>query len=171
LEKRAIHCLVVGIATLLTAGLVGCRDMGPNAPNDAASVTIPPTNAFVLHRHAERMATAWRTRYLVPGQAAPRGTRWITTPPGDASPVPIPGGIFPGAHVWVPGPVELGFQGVDIEPQVITDFHGDVGMAYMLGVATGSDGNTYDLFTDMRVYAGNYISVDGRHRRGTFGFV
>jgi hypothetical protein len=168
MKKRLVPILLVAVMLALVAG--GCRDT--STPTSAGTTSVAPlANAFQLHRHAEQLVTATRTHYIVPGQSPQRGTRWIATPPGDATPVPIPGGIFPGVHTWVPGPVELGFQGVDIEPNVITDFRGDVGMAYMLGVATGSDGNTYDLFTDMRVYSGNYISADGRHRRGTFGFV
>jgi hypothetical protein len=93
-------------------------------------------------------------------------------PPGSIEPVPIPGGLLipPLIHVFAPGPLDQGFQGIDVEPNVITNFNGFVALAYPggIGTATDSDGNTYDLVTDMRVFQGEYVSVDGTHHRGTF---
>jgi hypothetical protein len=95
--------------------------------------------------------------------------------PGDPEPVPIPGGLdIPGLglfHVFVPGPEALGFQGEHYEPNVITNFQGFVAIAYLLGQAEGSDGKTYDMFNDMRVISGNYVSADGTTHRGTFAFI
>ena len=86
--------------------------------------------------------------------------------------VPIPGGLFGGAfHVWVPGPPDLGFQGVDIEPITITHFSGFVAMAYLLGSVTGSDGETYDQFHDMRLMRGVFVDSEGRKQHGTFCFI
>ena len=92
----------------------------------------------------------------------------------DTSPVPIPGGLdFNGQliHVFAPGPVELGFQGLDIEPSTITDFTGDSAIAYPAGTATDADGNTYTMFNDMRVFVGTYRAADGVVRHGTFVFI
>ena len=93
----------------------------------------------------------------------------------DGEPVPIPGGIqIPGGpliHIFLPGPVDLDptfFQGVNIEPNVITDFKGFVAMAYLAGQAMDAEGNVYDMFHDIRVYQGRYIDEDGRLSRGTF---
>jgi hypothetical protein len=91
-------------------------------------------------------------------------------PPGSAEPVPIPGGdvIPPLIHNFLPGPTSLGFDGIDVEPNGITDFRGFVAQTTLGGTATGSDGKTYNLMSDMRVFQGEYVSVDGTHHRGTF---
>ncbi len=90
-----------------------------------------------------------------------------------AAPKPIPGGIQflgPGTelfHVFLP---ERGN-----ELSTITDFHGFIGAAQILGNGTGTNPKTRAtrrLFfdADMRFMRGHYISVDGRERQGTFGF-
>ncbi len=85
----------------------------------------------------------------------------------DASPVPIPGGL----HVFAPGPRSLGFQGLDIEPNTITDFQGVVALAYLTGEATDGEGHSFKMFDDMRIFQGEYVGADGVHRHGTFAFV
>ena len=47
-------------------------------------------------------------------------------PSADTDPVPIPGGINipPLIHIFAPGPVDLGFQGLDVELTGITNFQG-----------------------------------------------
>lgn len=94
---------------------------------------------------------------------------------GLAGLVPIPGGIVlpPLIHVFAPGPTSLGFQGIDIEPNVISNFRGFAAQAYPVGMgtATDSEGNIYDVSNDMRVFQGEYASVDGTHHRGTFVFI
>lgn len=91
-------------------------------------------------------------------------------PPGSTEPVPIPGGdvIPPLIHNFLPGPTSLGFDGIDVEPNGITNFRGFVAQTTLAGTATGSDGKTYNLGSDMRVFQGEYVSVDGTHHRGTF---
>ncbi len=93
---------------------------------------------------------------------------------GLAGLVPIPGGITlpPLIHVFAPGPPGVG-QGIDVEPNVISNFRGFAAQAYPvgLGTATDSEGNTYDVNNDMRVFQGEYVSVDGTHHRGTFVFI
>ena len=39
------------------------------------------------------------------------------------------------------------------------------------GTAHGSDGTSYDFDTDMRFMQGTYVGLDGRVRKGSFGFV
>ncbi len=91
-------------------------------------------------------------------------------PPGSAEPVPIPRGdvIPPLIHNFLPGPTSLGFDGIDVEPNGITNFRGLVAQTTLAGTATGSDSKTYNLVSDMRVFQGEYVSVDGTHHRGTF---
>jgi len=86
-------------------------------------------------------------------------------------PVPIPGGIAPVAHIFAPGPVSLGFQGFDVELNGITNFQGFSALGYLGGTASDSNGNTYNVATDMRVFQGEYVSADGSHHRGTFVFI
>ena len=95
-------------------------------------------------------------------------------PPGDQTPVPIPGfEIIPGfedieVHAFFPG-----FLGEDIdnEPCALTNFRGFTALAYHAGTALGNDSVEYPFFTDMRVFQGEYVSVDGTHHRGTFALI
>lgn len=95
-------------------------------------------------------------------------------------PVPIPGGIEthlpppygPVLHVFAPGPTDLGFMGVDAEPNTITDFGGFAAMGHFNGTIEDVDGNVYDLGdSGIRVYQGNYRSADGSTHQGTFVFL
>ena len=62
--------------------------------------------------------------------------------------------------------------GLDVDPSVITDFSGSTALAYPVGSAQGSDGKSYNLEGDMRIYSGTYVPLGGGPRRhGTFGFV
>jgi hypothetical protein len=86
------------------------------------------------------------------------------------APNPIPGGFTVDGttfHVYGFGP--------GMEPAVITDFRGSVGVAQVQskGRATNPDGTTETLRydTDMRFMKGDYIAQDGKLRQGTFGFV
>ena len=90
----------------------------------------------------------------------------------NASPRPIPGGFdknfipvpkHPVLHVLPPG---IGF-----EMSTITDFNGVVAGSETRGRAHGSDGTTYDFDTDMRFMHGTYRGLDGRMRKGAFGFI
>jgi hypothetical protein len=97
------------------------------------------------------------------------------------APSPIPGGIqlTPELviHVFGAGDpsVTLPFtgitlQGFDVEPSTITDFKGSSAVAYHVGTARASDGRTYGVETDVRVFEGHYI-VDGQARHGAFALV
>jgi hypothetical protein len=92
------------------------------------------------------------------------------------APKPIPGGLDFGQliHLFLPGPngVVLPFTGsplggFDVEPSTITDFRGQVALAYLLGSAETSDGKQ-DLEVDIRVMQGRYVAENGERRFGTF---
>jgi hypothetical protein len=95
-------------------------------------------------------------------------------------PVPIPGGIETGLpppngpiiHVVPPGPTDLGFMGLNVEPSTITDFDGFTAMAYLNGTAVDADGNSHAIgLSDMRVFQGTYRSADRSTHHGTFAFI
>jgi len=97
------------------------------------------------------------------------------------APEPVPGGseFIPGRlfHVFIPGDpaVTLPFSGAplggfDVEPGTITDFNGSSALAFHVGTARGSDGNTYNLETDIRAFKGEYVVDDVVHR-GSFALV
>jgi hypothetical protein len=101
------------------------------------------------------------------------------TRPPLPEPKPIPGGTnFPPdifIHELFPGPetITLPFtlltlQGLNVEPSTITDFKGVTVLAYHVGSVSGSDGDTYDLETDIRVMQGEYVALNGKRREGTF---
>jgi hypothetical protein len=102
----------------------------------------------------------------------------LTSPP----PNPIPGGSQipdgPFIHVFAPGDpaVTLPFTGVrlegfGVEPSTLTDFRGLSAVAYHVGTATGSDGVTYNLETDMRAFQGVYVDSKGMRRFGSFALI
>jgi hypothetical protein len=134
-------------------------------PRVGARQSLEQNRAFVWHGHHVSVALA---SDVVKG-SSPKGVS------GLAGLVPIPGGIVlpPVIHVFAPWPAAQGFQGIDVEPNVITNVRGFVAQAYPvgLGTATDSEGNTYDVSNDMRVFQGEYVSVDGTHHRGTFVFI
>jgi hypothetical protein len=83
-----------------------------------------------------------------------------------SAPKPIPGSfdIPPLIHEFIPVPetITLPFtliplQGLHVEPSIITDFTGVTALAYHVGTVTGSDGLTYNLETDVRVFQGQYV--------------
>lgn len=93
--------------------------------------------------------------------------------PGDvraqagSEPVPIPGGF----HFFSPGPLRLGYAGLNVEASTITNFQGEVALAYLTGTARSGTGENFLLGADMRVFRGDYVAADGISRRGVFGFV
>jgi hypothetical protein len=146
---------------------------------------MEPDSAPTLSRRrfVQTAAAAAATGSLV-GPA--RGAAWGGEDDGHeravVPPKPIPGGItLPDGtqiHVWAPGDpaVTLPFSGTtlmgfDVEPSTFTDRRGFSAVAFHVGTATGSDGATYNLETDMRAYKGPYIAADGTRRFGTFAFI
>src|SRR5262245_23379531 len=117
------------LASLLALAASGCgtqTDPGPPLTPDMQA----------LQRHLD--VHPWIGTRVKPVLLRPR-----VQSPGE--PVPIPGGLDVGLHVWLPGPEELGFQGTDVEPNVITNFQGFAAIAFLAGEALGSDGQTYDM--------------------------
>jgi hypothetical protein len=90
---------------------------------------------------------------------------WAQAPP-QVLPVPIPGGdVYPPPvnqitqfTPGVPGPGVF-FDGVNAEPNGITNFDGVFAMGYTLGTATDNAGNPYQVITDIRVYQGDYYGA------------
>ena len=126
-----------------------------------------PNRTFALHGH--RLNAAYHSAAM---RWQDSDERHVSTLP---QPVPISGGINvpPMIHVFSPGPVDQGFQGFDIEPNVITNFSGFTAQGYptALNAAQDNNGNLYDIMTDMRVFQGEYVAADGTHHRGTFVFI
>ena len=104
------------------------------------------------------------------------------------APKPLPGGFdlsgfglappYDFIHVFGPGQAGIvlpftggALQGLNVEPGTMTDFKGTTAVAYHVGEAKGSDGNTYNLETDFRVMDGRYVAVDGTTRRGSFALI
>lgn len=92
------------------------------------------------------------------------------------APKPIPGGIDFGEfiHIFIPGRegdvlpfTGTPLMGFDVEPSTITNFRGDVALAYLLGSAQTSDGRQ-DFEADVRVMQGHYVAESGEKRFGTF---
>ena len=100
---------------------------------------------------------------LLLAAALPHGLRAQDT----SEPLPIPGGF----HFFAPGPPRLGYRGLNVEASTITNFSGDVALAYLVGRARSADGESFLLGADMRVFRGEYVAADGVTRRGAFGFV
>jgi hypothetical protein len=93
----------------------------------------------------------------------------------DAAPNPIPGGLplldivtggaqhGPIFHVFLPA--------FGNEVSTITDFKGTIAAAEIQGTGVTNSNETLTFDADMRFMSGRYVSVDGRTREGTFGFV
>lgn len=154
---------VVFLLGALVASMTGCFDT-PNDPatSESSSTSIDPA---LFERWIEQHRAKHEAMTLYTGpQGTGRG--------GGGEAEPIPGGLGGGTfHVWLPGPIDLGAQGLDVEPSTITDFKGFAAAAYLAGTVTASDGVTYDMFHDMRIFQGKYTAADGSSHRGSFAFI
>lgn len=79
-------------------------------------------------------------------------------------PVPIPGGdvvppLTTQINLFSPGDPSAFFDGLNAEPNGITNFDGVVAMGYTLGTATDSNGNQYQVVGDVRVFQGDYYGA------------
>jgi hypothetical protein len=50
-------------------------------------------------------------------------------------------------------------DGLNADPQGITNFRGLVAMGYTTGTATDNAGNSYIVITEIRVYRGDYVGA------------
>ena len=152
-EASTLSILLVGLSAAL---LVSALTATAQAQAYQAGVNLP------FHHFSGASAVV---NVSATNDAAPLRT--------DTDPVPIPGGIDipPVIHIFAPGPTKLGFQGLDVDPNGITNFNGFSALAYLSGTATDSNNNKYDVASDMRLYRGEYISADGAHHRGSFVFI
>lgn len=158
-RRRGFACGAASSLSILLAGLcavfaIAAMSTQAQAQSDQTSLTVPYHHfsgaSAVLQTASSDVATASMM---------------------SADPVPIPGGLAPTIHIFAPGPIRLGFQGLDVEPNGITNFKGFAALAYLSGTATDSNNNKYAVGSDMRLYRGEYISADGSHHRGTFVFI
>ena len=90
---------------------------------------------------------------------------WAQAPPVQVFPVPVPGGdvVPPSLFInqftpGVPGP-GVSFDGVNAEPNGITNFQGVSAMGYTIGPAVDNTGKMYQVITDVRVYQGDYVGA------------
>jgi len=146
---------------------------------------VPPTSPFGRRRLVMGAAAAAAGLALTPSLAGADDGHDNHNHDHDAPiPKPIPGGLdvsphpLGTIHVWAAGksgitlPYSHGqLQGIDTEPTTIGDFSGVSAVAFHVGTATGKDGKRYNLETDMRVFAGNYIAANGQRRQGAFGLI
>jgi hypothetical protein len=100
-----------------------------------------------------------------------------------ASPVPIPGLLFPTVgnpfagpdiHFHLPGPADNptpGFKIVGGEPSTITNFNGFIGGAHVEGTGTDNSGNALFWDVDLRFMKGVYQDSAGNIQQGTLAFV
>jgi hypothetical protein len=103
--------------------------------------------------------------------------------PSSSDPKPIPGGeqlLFPDPtvfHLHLPGfPPFPDNNPATKDPSVITDFNGDVGLAYVNGTGTHTDLVTGDethltFGVDLRFMKGEYVGEDGNHHHGAFALI
>lgn len=112
-------------------------------------------------------------------KASPAKTAAVEQQP---QPVAIAGGTQipdgPLIHVFPPGPEGtklpvsgLALSGVNADPSTIGDYDGFSAIAYVVGEATGGDGKTYQLETDIRAFRGRYRAADGSMQMGLFAFI
>ena len=80
-------------------------------------------------------------------------------------------------HWLLPGPVgsttqvlQLPGFGLDVDPSLITDYHGFTAYGVLAGSARDTTGAEYDVELDLRVMQGEYAAEDGTTHYGTFGF-
>jgi hypothetical protein len=96
-------------------------------------------------------------------------TVWAQATP-QVLPVPIPGGdvVPPFINQFIPGVPGPGvfFDGVNAEPNGITNYEGVVAMGYTLGTATDNAGKQYQVITDIRVYKGDYFGAQASFGAG-----
>jgi len=140
-------------------------------PADFRGVLVSNVSFRFLHPHPTGYNTsAWdmsglpANAVVVQVQLSDFGPLGPTVRPGPGSRSPN-GGLHLVNH-------PLGFLGLDVEPNTITNFDGFAAMAYLNGTATDADGNSYAIgLSAMRVFQGFYRTADGSLGHGTFVFI
>ena len=74
-------------------------------------------------------------------------------------------------HVEAPGYPGSGLDPATNDPSLITDFNGQVGLAYVRGTGTHSALGTLPFEVDLRFMKGVYVGSDGKHRNRTFALI
>lgn len=150
-----------------------------------ALVSLP--GAAPLHAHPHALSRRRLLQVAAGGAVAGAalGTHLVqpmrvAASPGSGTPKPIPGGspVIAGAfgqlyHVYGPGAIDP----ADAEPSTITDFNGQVGLAYPSGMVTRINTTSGEVKrlpfndADIRFMSGVYRGTDGGTHRGTFVFI
>lgn len=95
-------------------------------------------------------------------------------------PEPIASVIDPGLpiHIQIPGPTDVTLLysqttlfGLNLERTTVGNFKGGTAFGYLLGTASGSDGQEYGLELDIRVSEGQYRAANGSVNRGLFAMI
>lgn len=135
---------------------------------------LHPTPAGrVVHQSRLTRRQLLRAGAGVVGAACTLGTLGAGTSlaaePEHGHPRPVPGGMeVEGRTFHVYAPSE---PGPGNEPSTLTDFVGSVGIAEIAGEGMAGDGTRLVFDVDMRFASGHFVDLDGRVRRGTFGFL
>jgi hypothetical protein len=128
-------------------------------------------NSPIGHDHFWQRSAMSRRQFLGAGAATALGVAaagslvggraaWADNSGG--KPRPIPGGAFPGFHVFLP---EEGS-----EPATLTDFKGFVAVGAAGGMGHDGNGKAMPFEVDNRFFAGKFVGTDGEVHEGTFGF-
>src|SRR5712691_2536600 len=145
-------------------GLARAKDLHFSLPPHHRGVLDTRISRRRFVRGAAGVAGAAALASSLPARAAGRT--------GSPQPRPVPGGLdIPGL-----GHFDVWFPGKGTEPSLITDFHGVVGVADILGTGTGTDTPTDPSVglvfeADMRFMQGEFVATNGKTYEGTFGFV
>ena len=154
--------MAVVFVSVLAAAIAGCGGTPTESTTTDRDVALSSQARF------ERWIVQHREKHLAMEVHNPP----VAINGGGSDPVPIPGGLGGGTfHTWLPGPVGLDLQGLDVDPSTINDYKGFSAIAYLAGTVTASDGKMYDMFHDMRIFQGKYIAEDGSNQHGSFAFI
>jgi hypothetical protein len=140
-----------------------------------------------LERGLDRRRFLAGTAGAVAGTSFATALAWPSVAGGaKAATLPVPEPIVsvldPGLpiHIQLPGPPGLtllysqtpvGLFGLNVERTTVGNFKGDLAFGYLLGTATGSDGEQYGVELDVRVFEGMYQPASGPVQSGLFAMI